>query len=219
MTSAIEIGDAVRASVGAGLFVHGEVQELRGEECRVRGRWVPLSGVKTEEQIEDEKHEIIRENYRQRAAEQAAKLAAETALKSAPKVPLVLSQKKELTFDERCDFISHLLSTGYRLHVAAREDGIEQAREEYSSWTDGESLSEDCVYMNDTAFTTREWFLEFYYDENISYPFPIIEMGTVGRGSKSEPRALHHGGKVTACYAEIAEFAVRSGIRARNERI
>jgi hypothetical protein len=73
--------------------------------------------------------------------------------------------------------------------------------------------------MNDTAFTAREWFLEFHYDDTISYPFPIIEMGTVGKGSKSDPRGLHHSGRVTACYTEIAEFAVRSGIRARNERI
>lgn len=213
--SSIEVGDSVRVPVGNGSFLHGEVQEANDGQAKIRGRWFQLSNVRTEDDIENEQHENRAAISRQRAAEQAAKEASERAEKSEPKVPVILSQKKDLTACERDSFVTSLFAGGYRLHLAARADGIEHALDEYRSWTGGEELPEDCIYMNNTAFTAREWFLEFYYDETISYPFPIIEMGTVGRGSKSDPRGLHHSGKVTACYADIAEYAVRSGIRAR----
>ena len=83
MTTTLEIGDAVRASVGGGLFVHGELLELRGEEAKVRGRWVPLSGVITEEALEDKKHEAVRTESRLRIAEQTAELEAAFARKPA----------------------------------------------------------------------------------------------------------------------------------------
>jgi hypothetical protein len=217
MTSTLNLeGEAVRVSIGNGSFLHGDVQEVNAEQVKVRGRWFPLSAVQTEEEVEQFMKANIAEDRRRSRAEQEAVLAAEIALHGEPKVPVMLSEKKELTAAELSDFVSYLLRTGYRLHLAAREDGLEQALEEYRTWTDGSELPEDCIYMNDTAFTAREWFLEFHYDDSISYPFPIIEMGTVGRGSKSEPRGLHHSGRVTACYTEIAEFAVRSGVRARN---
>ncbi len=60
MTSTLEIGDAVRVSLPGALFLHGDIQDVNESSVKVRGRWFPVETVKTEEQIEDEKHEARR---------------------------------------------------------------------------------------------------------------------------------------------------------------
>ncbi len=213
MTSTIEIGDAVRASVGGGLFVHGEVQELRGEECRVRGRWVPLSGVKTEEQIEDETHENVRQAAREKEAERAAKLEAEAALRSEPKVPVMLPTGS--TYD---DFVYLLNSIGYYFDVRVREDGIETADEQYRDWT-GESLPEFAVYLhtNPDAWAAVEWRVLATVPEGTVFPFDTAVAGTLGRGH-SVNSALLDGCHLTINCESIVEQLARGGLRVRKEK-
>ncbi len=209
MTSAIEIGDAVRASVGGGLLVHGEVQELRGEECRVRGRWVPLSGVKTEEQIEDEKHENVRQVARDKEAERAAKAAAEAALKSAPKVPVFLAYPVEGD-DTIAALVAYLQRSKYRLYLSCKPDLVGVGEDEYNVWTGGESLPEDAVRTYENAYG-REWFLTFEYSSDIQYPVSVIERGT--GGGQGAPAILHKNGHCELCYWQIIEQLVRAGLR------
>ena len=228
MTSTLEIGigDEVRASFPGGLFVRGPVQEVNGEQVKVRGRWFRKEDATPAEEIENRIHANEAAERTRRANEQAGIEAAKVRSKSSfdgreQRTMKVVAEKKELSASETDDFVSSLLATGYRLRVAAREDGIEKARDEYREWTVGEELPDGCMYVNDTALTAREWFLDFEYDDGISYPFPIIEMGTVGkmnRTTEAGGRALHHNGKVTACYTEIAEFVIRAGVRASNDK-
>ena len=213
MTTTLEIGDAVRASVGGGLFVHGEVLELRGEEAKVRGRWVPLSGIITEEALEDKKHEAARTESRLRIAEQTARLEAEAALRCAPKVPVMLPMGGSYS-----DFVSLLNNIGYYFDVRVREDGIDTANQQYGQWS-GEILPGFAVYVhtNPEAWAAVEWRVLATVPEGIAFPFDTAVAGTLGRGHSINSALLGDGGRLTINCESIVEQLVRSGLRVRKE--
>jgi hypothetical protein len=73
MTSTLEIGigDEVRASFPGGLFVRGPVQEVNGEQVKVRGRWFRKEDATPAEEIENRIHANEAAERTRRANEQA----------------------------------------------------------------------------------------------------------------------------------------------------
>jgi hypothetical protein len=106
--------------------------------------------------------------------------------------------------------VSYLQHVGCKLYAHGKNEAdVDRAFNEYLTWS-GESLPE-IVKIQEKAYG-REWFLIFKFSADVSYPFPIIEMGT--GGGEGTPTGLHRSDFVTVCYPQIIEQLVRAGLRA-----
>lgn len=211
MESTIEIGEEVRASLGNGLMLRGEVQELRSAEARVKGRWIPLSAVKSVNEIED-----VQRSNRIAVKQLALQIAKqqEEAEKAEKKIPVMLP-----TGGSYDSFVVLLNNTGYYFDVRVREDGFETAVDQYLQWS-GEELPEEAVYVhtNCDAWTAVEWRILATVPEGEVFPFETAVAGTLGRGHSVGSALLDNGCRLTINCESIVEQLVRSGLRVRKER-
>src|ERR1039458_4488427 len=204
------VGETVRVALGGGSFLNGEVQEVNAEQVKVRGRWLPIAAVTTEDEIEHVKKSNIDRERRIRVAEQEAKEAVELAQKSGPPVLMY----KPTGTETYTDFTPWFSSEDYTLLVQVRSDSHDVAAAEYASWG-GESIPHEHIREYSEHFTDSEWILTFPFNETAKYPFPIVLSGTGGGKALGEPAGILSGSAVRVNFKSIIEPLVRSGLRTR----
>lgn len=113
-------------------------------------------------------------------------------------------------------FISTLKVIGFKLEVYARPEEVERVQNEYSTWTNGETLPESAIKIYPNLATAREWRLAFPVAAEPLATFPIVEGGQVGKlqaMGHGEPVGLRQGKQVGVYYPAIIEPLVSSGLR------
>lgn len=210
----MEISEPVRVRLGGGSFLRGEVQDIRGSELLVKGRWFPVASVETEQEIDN----------RIRANERAAKEQASVERRQVK--PAKLEEREPgivvLATDTYENFAPWLSREDYQLYIAARPANEQAARSEYAEWA-GETIPEECLLVTScdesggTWTPFHQWFLKFDFDETEKYPFPIVDAGFGGGIKLGEPAGILSKNRkyVTVSFSAIIEPLVRAGLRAR----
>lgn len=118
-------------------------------------------------------------------------------------------------------FAPWLCNEDYKLHVQVRSANEALALAQYATWS-GEDVPDECITrkQNDTTAgwqRTQQWVLQFPYNANVAYPFPIVESGCGGGLRLGEAAGIlnKRGKTVIVSFVSIIEPLVRAGLRAR----
>lgn len=135
------------------------------------------------------------------------------ALATAPVQPTV-RRIAEATSSDWSNFVAYLQGNGYSFYVQTREAAIEKAEQEYIEWTNGEILPDNALYVHEGSIG-HTWRLRFPVVGDLSLPFDVAPMGTVGRSfAKRQAQGLRRdNGQIDVNFASIAEQLVRAGLR------
>jgi hypothetical protein len=144
---------------------------------------------------------------------------AELKMKKAPRA--TTEQLKGVGYaapanDNMAMFISTLKVLGFKLEVYARPEEVERVQNEYSTWTNGETLPESAIKIYPNLATAREWRLTFPVAAEPLATFPVVEGGQVRKlhaMGHGEPVGLRQGKQVSVYYPAIIEPLVSAGLR------
>jgi hypothetical protein len=210
-------GDEVRANLGAGSMLRGEIVAVNGDKVDIKSmtgkvfKDIDIAKVHSSEEVEEQKNQ----NIHQVKEELQHKESPEG--KKQDRVENSVAMKANGSPGQ---MVPELQRRGYSLTVkykGTKPQYLQQAEQEYADWTGGDQLPDESVKPYDTMYG-REWTL-VYTDPERSMPvfFDVEPMG-IHEGKRSpEPIGLSQRDRVVVNYPEIVGELVKAGLRCTTE--
>jgi hypothetical protein len=209
LVSGFEVGDEVRAKLGPGQFMRGEIESIKGQDAVVvneKGlkKTVPLGSLESMEEVD----QAVKNNKNDLRVQQQKEEEDAANFKGPGAQPVSGADATQLA--------AALEREGYKLYVKAKDSAnLEKAYEEYLEWTGGEDLPEAAA-KEYPSMRSREWTVEFMYSPDLPIFFPIAPMGTNNNRPYPVPTGLSYpNGKVVMQYPEVVAELVKAGLRAQ----
>ena len=212
LVSSLQEGDEVRGRVGANEFV-GAIESINGDKVVVKSprgpkRTFDIKDLRLESEVEAE-----RAHGKQEWEEEGRQLSeAEKAQRREERIQNSVSVQSPT--GSAGQMVPELQRRGYSLTLKYKAPQyLQQAETEWSDWTGGEQLSDECSKQYDTMYG-REWTLVYNdKDRNMPVFFEIDPMGTHEGKRSLKPIGLSQKDRVVVNYPEIISELVKAGLR------
>ncbi len=216
-----QVGDEVQARSGGSMF-EGTIEAINGDKIKIRSTKAPKapprefdrSIVKPMTVVEEEKAQQQKQ-FEEEQEQQTVQIKHDLAEKVDVSNP----------HGSYAALVSYLQRVGYTLRLETSPDIQGQAKShsyetraaEYSEWTGGEELTEECVRdrpKHPGRGSVGGWILTFPFSPEVKNLIPFPMYSSVGGHPSRAPQALCPDGKTVRIeYTEAIKELVKAGLR------